>query len=187
MSLRSRLRRFRALAPIILLISFSGCFIGRYLLGIRMEHLGAAVAVPVMVAFLISRILVLVVPDPFDGGDDLSRAPWPRVAMTIVTFVGAATFAVFVPSSAIYRLVYLRALSYEALRVGVWGASIAAITLIISFLGASLRKIPFGRAASYFRHWLVVIFWHALRTPASLATHVLGPPTVATSNHPQPQ
>lgn len=154
------------LLPAFFVLALTGCVAGELLFHIPLEDLGVAVSVWMVCAFVISRILVLVVPRirPRE-----MRSSLLYNLLSIPPFLGLLFGPVFFCAGGIYKQLGMFALGDQSLHigytfVGLIAADVVAITLSSLASHASVRNAcvaVFDRTVQY--------FWHLLSSPTRLS------------------
>ena len=157
--------RVLRVAPSFALLSMVGCFIG-YLLGVPAQQLGVAVSVPLVILFLITRVLTVVLrsqaaikrrPD-YPGGYVLA------CASVSFNFLLAIAFAC---SAGVYQLLGLRNLIVGALIISVIGI---VATVVSAMLAVRIAyRITLGTLTAYLIGGVILAAWEMLKLPTEIA------------------
>lgn len=154
--------------PSFLILAIVGCLLGRNVFHEPLDRLGVDVSVPLISAFLLSRILVLFVPRT----EATVSAP-PSVLLllrgvSLLIFWGIVIGFTFLFSAALYRTVGFDSASHTALRWAAYGLGEAVVVFII-FVGAvySARILIMVRI-QLLQSELEEIFWGVLHAPTQL-------------------
>jgi hypothetical protein len=162
------------LLPSFFVLAVVSSFFGYFILGIHDDRLGVTVAVPLLVAFGLSRLLVLSVPhDPKPkvitiGVPGKGSAIAVLVTAVIVFFCVSSSF-ILVLSAGTYQAIGMHNTAVNALAWAAYSICLCLFVLVFTCVvvyAASLSVIDWfvtmcGK--------LVFIFWQTLCTPARLA------------------
>lgn len=172
------------LLPSFLVLASVGAFFGYYVLRIHDNRLGVSIAVPLLVAFGISRILVLSV--PHDGSPEgktvvgisatsKAIAIGGIVIAALVLFLSGSAL-VLLCSAGVYQAIDMQGAAIVALK---WsGVGFASCVCVLLSMSAAVQVARLSVA-----EWLfslggksAVLFWKALGTPTRIA-RFFGRPT----------
>jgi hypothetical protein len=165
------LRSVTSVVPAFALVSILGCLAGSFVLNIPHGELGVVVSVPLVVAFVLSRFLVLIVPS--DPPSKPVRLNTLRFFIVLIAFVGFATAFVMLPSAAVYVLVGLREVAKGAFSLAGWAFLTAVLVLVIDILATFASCVPLAGPVGLLKRNAIECFWGALRTPTDLSMWVV--------------
>ena len=171
-TLRNIFRSVFRLTPSFLLASTIGCLTGHFVFKIPHGELGVVVSIPLVVGFLVTRLLVLLVPDP--RAEEVP-APKPiRFLAAFMIFVAGATAAVMLPSAAIYAVLGFGSLAHGAFLLGtcaIGGGMVLWIADVVVTIASSLSLVS---VSSFFTGRATELFWDVLRAPTKISVMVFG-------------
>lgn len=168
-------RLFRSvlrLIPAFALFSVLGCIIGHFIFSIPHGELAVVVSVPLVVAFILTRFLVLVVPR--ETPTDATRPSLPKLIMAALVFLCFAVAVVMLPSSAIYDSIGLNEIAKGALTGAVYSFGAAVILFILDVAAAIAAALPLNEMIDSLVVNAVGLFWEALRSPTEISIRLLG-------------
>jgi|HubBroStandDraft_6_1064221.scaffolds.fasta_scaffold80741_2 hypothetical protein len=154
-------RTFRAL-PMLLICSTSACLIARYGYHITGGHLVVAASVPLLSLFVVSRVLVALVPYQATRRVSATKSVPPVAFVTVSIFalagIAAATFGL---SALMFSLLHVSVPANNA-----WSAMRVSIVIsVVGFLlamGGALYETAWPMIRSAFIHAIVVILSPAI-------------------------
>src|SRR5580658_4152998 len=97
------------LIPAFAIISVFGVLIGRFVFSIPHGELGVVVSVPLVVAFMFTRLLLVVTPRK--NGEITIHSPL-RIISALAVFLGVSAIVVMLPSALIYYWIGLKSISH---------------------------------------------------------------------------
>jgi hypothetical protein len=153
--------------PSFALLAIVGCLIGFFVFRIPHGMLGVAVSVPLVVVFLLTRILVLVVPR------DLPPPPKPlnlqNAAPPLVIFLSFGVAVVMLPSAGVYAAIGLNALARPSLSIAGWAFVVAFVVAFFDLAVAFAAALPLRDLMNFIISETAELFWDALRAPTDIS------------------
>lgn len=160
------------LLPSFLLLAVAGAFFGYFILGIHDDRLGVTVAVPMLVAFGLSRLLVLSVPrSPAKIRINVSRkaAAVAVLATAVTVFICASSSLILALSAGIFHAIDMHNAAIKALVWAGYGIGLCLFVLVFTCVvvyAASLSIMDWFLTVC---GKLVFLFWRTLCTPTHIA------------------
>ena len=159
------------LLPAFAITSVTGCIIA-FLLGVPVDKISVVVAVPLIVAFLLSRLLILIVPRELPASTQKRNRL--NTFLAVPVFLSMATAAVLSISSGLYYAVGLRATAIHSLAYsGI--ATLLAVSQFFVFVFVSWAAVTgIHRRLMVLLAKESLIFWDVMRAPTELSLIVFG-------------
>jgi hypothetical protein len=167
---RKLFRSVLRVVPAFALASILGCLVGFFAFRIPHGELGVVVSVPLVVAFLLSRFFVLVI--PADTPATPERPTTLRIFIVLMALLGLATASLMLPSAVIYALVGLSDVAKGALRLAGWAFLGAIVVLSVDFFATVASCVPLASLFGSLRRNAIECFWKALRAPTHLSVRM---------------
>jgi len=162
---RNIYQRVIRVTPSFAILAIVGCAVG-LLVGVKPDELAVAVAVPLLIMFGISRVLVLCVPRTEPSESIELNFPLLLAVVAGIGFLCAYAAIDFVLSAGVFRLIGMPNLSSGAVKLS--GISLCGLLAVVTFL--------FCRSAIHSLYELIRVvgsemietFWGAARTPTRI-------------------
>jgi uncharacterized protein YacL len=152
-----------------------GAFFGYFVLGVHNDRLGVVVAVPLLVAFGLSRLLVLSVPhDPMVisiGVPDKASAI-AVLATAIAVFLCVSSSLVLALSAGIYQAIDMHSAAINALLWAGCGMSFCLLILVLTSLVVYATHLSIVDWFIAMGGKLVFLFWQVLCAPSRIARFI---------------
>ena len=159
--------RVLRVAPSFLVLSIIAA-LATYWLGVPAKERAIAAAVPLIFLFLISRAMILMLPEP--PKQQIPRPPLTLKILAFAMFMGAFVSLDLVFSSAVFSLLGFSDLTREALNVAFISGLASSLTLLLAVfyiiqvvIGADIKSL------------LLAGMWKALSCPTILADRMFMP------------
>lgn len=172
MKLERIFRSVLRLIPAFTLISVAGCLIGYFVFHIPHGELGVVVSVPTVVAFILTRLLILFVPREIP--DETERANLSRLISASIVFICLATTVVMVPSSLIYGVIGLSVIAKGSFFIAALAFLAALVVVFFDITLTVCAALPLRDLMDFLMYKTVEFFWDALRAPTTISIRVFG-------------
>ena len=132
------------------------------------------VSVPLVVTFIITRVLVLAL--PMSGGNDSAR-PRPTLfslSIAVPIFVGMSLSFAMLPSSAVYALIGLREIAKGSLELSAAGLLLGLGSFVLAITIAVFASKPVANLLQFVWLKTVELFWNVLRFPTEISIRIYG-------------
>jgi hypothetical protein len=163
------------LLPSFFVLAVVGAFFGYFILGIHDDHLGVTVAVPLLVAFGLSRLLVLSVPRgpkndvTINIGASSKASAIAILATAIIVFLSVSIWLVLTLSAGVFQAIDMH---NAAIRALVWSGYCISLCLFVILF----TSVVVYAASLSILDWLadmcgklVFLFWQVLCAPTRIA------------------
>jgi hypothetical protein len=161
--------------PTFLLMAIVGCIVARFGFGVSYDDLGVVVSIPMLVAFGMTRFLVLFVPKQIYRPRAVTTPGKTALGVLVsFAFTCAATATVMLPSAAIYRFIGLPDIAEGALSFLLVLLTCSVISLFLGWAAASLQSMSTKTLTRFVAFCSINIFWKALRSPTTISIRIFG-------------
>lgn len=160
--------------PTFVVLSVIGCLVGKFVFGIPLDRLGVAVSVPLVVGFLLTRVLIMLVPmeEPKHNRPvKHTRADLASAALLLCAVFSCADLLV---SSGVYVLIGFGSLSVPTLLLSL-AFFLASAVLLLACLAVMTLEEPSARIV--LRHLvkhIARVFWDFLWIPTDISSRIYG-------------
>jgi hypothetical protein len=165
---RSLARSVRGILPIIVTLSFLGCIVGLFF-RIPLNALGVAVAVPLCVGFVVTRILISIVPRAEKSERDAPRSTtkldYVLVGSLVLSLYGSI---VFLASAGVYSLIGVTGMMVGALELSLGLLALSILFFLLELLAITSRTLSLPEVVEIIAIRAVLVFWISMHFEASL-------------------
>lgn len=172
------MRKMLGFFPLLLIVAIVGCALFFFVFRVALDDLGVVVAVPFVWVFVISRLIMGVLPQPSNAEPHKTPVPTQPptivirllVVLFVICFLGAYGAISLLLSAATFSHLALPVIASETLRLAsFFGIAALAALLIIIFLIA-------GKIASQHSDRFITGVWYILQFPRRLLDSLSLPP-----------